>query len=232
MRIFFLSILAVCVHCGGFVGQAEQVCWGFRAFLGVFGRFWNFRQALKTLSDGENDQIQAKWLRMPENAFFAFFGVSQAELSGHVSVKVVPNTKAPRFRHVYVCEGAFLACYACFQLQLEAGKALFRSLRRAKMSENVILGVSQAEVSGHMSVKVVPNTKGHMCRYVYVCEKAFLARYACFQLQLEAGKALFRSFRRAKMTENVILGFFRTELSGHMSVKVVPNTKAHRFGHV
>ena len=229
---FLLSILAVCVHCGGFVGQAEQVCWGFRAFLGVFGRFWNFRQALKTLSDGENDQIQAKWLRMPENAFFAFFGVSRAELSGQVSVKVVPNTKAPRFRHVYVCEGAFLACYACFQLQLEAGKALFRSLRRAKMSENVILGVSQAEVSGHMSVKVVPNTKGHMCRYVYVCEKAFLARYACFQLQLEAGKALFRSFRRAKMSENVILGFFRTELSGHMSVKVVPNTKAHRFGHV
>ena len=97
---FLLSILAVCVHCGGFVGQAEQVCWGFRAFLGVFGRFWNFRQALQTLSDGENDQIQAKWLRMPENAFFAFFGVSQAELSGHVSVKVVPNTKAHRFRHV------------------------------------------------------------------------------------------------------------------------------------
>ena len=97
---FLLSILAVCVYCGGFAGQAGQVCWGFRAFLGIFGHFCNFWQALKTLSDGENDQIQAKWLRMPENAFFAFFGVSQAELSGHMSVKVVPNTKAHRFRHV------------------------------------------------------------------------------------------------------------------------------------
>ena len=54
--------------------------------------------------------------------------------------------------------GIILACYACFQLQLEAGKALFRSLRRAKMTETVILGVSQAELSGHMLMKVVPNT--------------------------------------------------------------------------
>ena len=37
-------------------------------------------------------------------------------------------------------------------------------------------------------------------------EEAFLAQYACFQLQLEARKALLRSLRRAKMTENVILG--------------------------
>ena len=103
---------------------------------------------------------------MPENAFFAFFGVSQAELSGHMSVKVVPNTKAHRFRHAMVCEKALLACYACFQLQLEAGKALFRSLRRAKMTENVILGVSQAESSGHMLMKVVPNTKAHRSRDV------------------------------------------------------------------
>ena len=65
-----------------------------------------------------------------------------------------------------MCKEAFLACYACFQLQLEAGKALFKGLGRAKMSENVILGVSQAEVSGHMSVKVVPNTKGHRCRHL------------------------------------------------------------------
>ena len=65
-----------------------------------------------------------------------------------------------------MCEEAFLACYACFQLQLEAGKALFRGLGRAKMTENVILGVSQAKVSGHMSVKVVPNTKGHRFRQV------------------------------------------------------------------
>ena len=65
-----------------------------------------------------------------------------------------------------------------------------------------------------------------------MCEEVFLACYACFQLQLEAGKALFRGLGRAKMTENVILGVFRAELSGHMSVKVVPNTKAHRSGHV
>ena len=38
--------------------------------------------------------------------------------------------------------GIILACYACFKLQLEAGKALFRGLGRAKMPENVILGVS------------------------------------------------------------------------------------------
>ena len=65
-----------------------------------------------------------------------------------------------------------------------------------------------------------------------MCEEALLARSACFQLQLEAGKALFRGLRRAKMTENVILGVSQAELSGHMSVKVVPNTKAHRSGHV
>ena len=150
MRIFFCQYWPFVSIVVGLLGKLNRFAGGFGrfwAFLGVFGRF---RQALQTLSDGENDQIQAKWLRMPENAFFAFFGVSRAELSGHVSVKVVPNTKAHRFRHVYVCEGAFLACYACFQLQLEAGKALFRSLRRAKMSENVILGVSQAKVSGHI----------------------------------------------------------------------------------
>ena len=62
--------------------------------------------------------------------------------------------------------GIILACYACFQLQLEAGKALFRGLGRAKMPENVILGVSQAKVSGYMSVKVVPNTKGDRFRHV------------------------------------------------------------------
>ena len=44
-----------------------------------------------------------------------------------------------------MCKEALLACYACFQLQLEAGKALFKGLGRAKMSEKVILGVSQAE---------------------------------------------------------------------------------------
>ena len=58
-----------------------------------------------------------------------------------------------------MCKEALLACYSCFQLQLEAGKTLFKGLGRANMSENVILGVSQAEVSGHMSVKVVPNTR-------------------------------------------------------------------------
>jgi hypothetical protein len=36
----------------------------------------------------------------------------------------------------------------------------------SKMAENVILGVSQAELSGHMSVKVVPNTKVHRFRHV------------------------------------------------------------------
>ena len=36
----------------------------------------------------------------------------------------------------------------------------------------------------------------------------------------------------AKMTENVILGVSQAELSGHMSVKVVPDTKGHRFTHV
>ena len=65
-----------------------------------------------------------------------------------------------------MCETAFLACYACFQLQLEAGKTLFKGLGRAKMSENVILGVSQAELSGHMLVKVVLNTKGHRSGHV------------------------------------------------------------------
>ena len=65
-----------------------------------------------------------------------------------------------------MCEEAFLACYACFQLQLEAGKALFRGLGRAKMPENVILGAFQAKVSGHMSVNVVPNTKGDRFRHV------------------------------------------------------------------
>ena len=63
-------------------------------------------------------------------------------------------------------------------------------------------------------------------------EEAFLAQYACFQLQLEAGKALFRGLGRAKMTENVILGVSQAKVSGHMSVKAVPNTKAHRFRHV
>ena len=78
---------------------------------------------------------------MTENVIL---GVSQAELSGHMLVEVVPNTKAHRSRYVQVCKGALLACYACFQLQLEAGKPLFGSLRRANMIENVILGVSQA----------------------------------------------------------------------------------------
>ena len=103
MRIFFCQYWPFVSIVVGLLGKLNRFAGGFGhfwAFLGVFGRFWNFRQALKTLSDGENDQIQAKWLRMPENAFFAFFGVSRAELSGHVSVKVVPNTKAPRFRHV------------------------------------------------------------------------------------------------------------------------------------
>ena len=63
-------------------------------------------------------------------------------------------------------EEAFLAQYACFQLQLSAGNALFRGLGRAKMPENVLLGVSQAKVSGHMSVKVVPNTKAHSSGHV------------------------------------------------------------------
>ena len=62
--------------------------------------------------------------------------------------------------------GIILACYACFQLQLEAGKALFRGLGREKIPENVLLGVSQAKVSGHMSVKVVPNTKEDRFRHV------------------------------------------------------------------
>ena len=65
-----------------------------------------------------------------------------------------------------------------------------------------------------------------------MCKEALLACYACFQLQLEAGKALFKGLGRAKMAENVILGFFQAELSGHMLIKVVPNTKAHRFRHV
>ena len=102
MRIFFCQYWPFVSIVVGLLGKLNRL--GFRVFLGVFGRFCNFRQALKTLSDGENDQIQAKWLRMPENAFFAFFGVSRAELSGHVSVKVVPNTKAHRFRHVYVAK--------------------------------------------------------------------------------------------------------------------------------
>ena len=119
---FLLSILAVCVHCGGFAGQAGQVCCGFRAFLGIFGHFCNFWQALKTLSDGENDQIQAKWLRMPENAFSAFFGVSQAKLSGHMSVKVVPNTKAHRLDMFTCAKG--LSCLLCvFSAPTGGGKS-------------------------------------------------------------------------------------------------------------
>ena len=110
-----------------------------------------------------------------------------------------------------MCEGALLACYVCFQLQLEAGKALLKGLGRAKMTENVILGVSQAESSGHMLMKVVPNTKGHRFRHVLVCEEAFLACYACFQLQLEAGKALFKGLGRANMAYNVILGVSQAE---------------------
>ena len=49
---------------------------------------------------------------------------------------------------------------------MEAGKALFKGLGRAKMTENVILEVSQAELSGHMLMKVVPNTTAHRSRDV------------------------------------------------------------------
>ena len=62
-----------------------------------------------------------------------------------------------------MCVGAFLACYACLQLQLEAGKTLFKGLGRAKMAENVILGFFQAELSGHMLVKVVLNGSHYKC---------------------------------------------------------------------
>ena len=63
-----------------------------------------------------------------------------------------------------MCKEAFLACYACFQLQLEAGKALFKGLGRAKMSENVILGVSQAEYMDQRSGGAGLTTRGS--RYV------------------------------------------------------------------
>ena len=86
-------------------------------------------------------------------------------------------------------EKACLACYACFQPQLEAGKALFRGLRRAKMTENVILGVSQAESSGHMLMKVVPNTKGHRFNACLGVRRGFPGSIRVFSAPTGGGKS-------------------------------------------
>ena len=87
---------------------------------------------------------------------------------------------------------------------MNPGKPQLKGLSKAKMTENVNLSTSQADISGHMLVKVVPNTKASSSRHVWVYGGSFRACYACLQLQMNPGKPQLKGLSKAKMTENAI----------------------------